>query len=160
MRWTWWVQWIFLDNKEQDDYVKYDLSKLALGNNFALEFSVRGGALKRSYEKYFLSTTNVNEKIILWLNEWNLIFWKNLANSVSISNSILNNLESNSFYKIFAISDWTWKISLILKDFNWNIISSSTNTFLWNYMQISFIFAYCKRERTLCFFNKIRIFVL
>ena len=43
-------------------------------------------------------------------------------------------MDTNSFYKIFAISDWTWKISLILKDFNWNIVSSSTKELkIWSY---------------------------
>ena len=43
-------------------------------------------------------------------------------------------MDTNSFYKIFAISDWTWKVSLILKDFNWNIVSSSTKELkIWSY---------------------------
>lgn len=42
-----------------DNYLKYDLSKLSLGDKFAIEMSVRGSALKRGLGGYKLFNFNL-----------------------------------------------------------------------------------------------------
>lgn len=54
------VQGLYMNSHSNDAFINYDLSKLHLGDDFSIEMSVRGAALKRGgsafYHLFNLST--------------------------------------------------------------------------------------------------------
>lgn len=117
---SWWITWVYLDNINNDDYLKYDISDLDLNSWswFAIEMSVRGGALNRTSWIYFLSTTNTSGNFLLWLYNWDLYFWKTIANSIKIPNGTLQSLWNDDFYRIIATYNTNW-IELQIKNRDW-----------------------------------------
>jgi hypothetical protein len=141
----WWITWVYLDSINNDDYLKYDVSRLDLNSWswFAIEMSVRGSALKRTGWIYFLSTTETIGNFLLWLNNWDLYFWKTPTNSIIIEKNILQSLVDDDFYTINATHNINW-IELQIKNRDWvNLISSpkksstiipifNDNIFIWS----------------------------
>lgn len=102
----WDIKWLFLDNLNCDDYLKYHLSSsLSLTWGFAIEMNVRGGALKRTetgqYRLFSFDGNNYLEKTnkigtqVLQFQIWS---WVHLT----IPQQDLNDLFDTEFYKIIA----------------------------------------------------------
>lgn len=142
-----WTKWIFIDNNWTDDLLKYDISSIlwtnATASWFAIEMSVRGGALKRSSGTYYLYNVSLLDwkKIYLEKYNWNLILWYYYSsyynNLILISNSNFDNLEDNTFYKIKTIFNWTeWKMDIVNTSINWLsntwIISNPADIYIWS----------------------------
>lgn len=117
-----------LDNKEQDDFIKYNLSKLDLWNNFALEFSVRGGALKRITSETFYDLFALG---VYWNNfDYNHFYWalKNgaliLAQKETEDKILFSNLYqiiNSDFVKLTYFIDNSWekaKLKLCINSLN------------------------------------------
>ena len=105
------VKWIFIDNKNNNDYLKYTLPPdLISWSGFAIEMSVRGGALKRR------DATNNNPYTLfsfysggyLTLNHWNFNINGNNLDNNTIFN--INNDNDNDFYKVIFINNWNLSI--------------------------------------------------
>ena len=118
------TKWIFIDSSWNspstpsfNDFLKYDLSSLNLWtDDFAIEMSVRGGALKRASWKYYLYSNDSNKLRIM---DWKLNYlsgafsWDNVIDS-SFSWSI-NGFNNNEFYKVIVNRN-----KVIIKDNSWN----------------------------------------
>lgn len=101
--------WIYIDAKwtSPQDYLKYDLSPLQLWNNFTIEMSVRGAALKRISWKYKLFNFILNSNstdINLNIYNWNLsLYWIDslwTSRYAMISKNLLSTLSDNVFYEV------------------------------------------------------------
>lgn len=125
------IKWIFIDNTGNDDYIKYDLYQLGLKDNFAIELSVRGKALKRTSLTYYLAGwAEYPSKYRLFLSSWNLYFRDISSTSLPAIltwSTYWPLLNDNVFYKVIAKTNSSW-CELAILDNKLKIIASAT----WN----------------------------
>lgn len=128
-----WVKWIFIDNTNYEDKLKYDIEDLWLANleKFVIEFSVRWEALKRESGTYYLLK---NDNIKLYMTDWKLRLKFDgkypEINSTDIKSVVTGD---NNFYKIFLIQD-NDKLKVTFWDHTISIDSNSID--LWQYQYI------------------------
>jgi hypothetical protein len=144
-----WERWVVINYWSEQDYMKYDLSKLSLGDSFSIEMSVRGGALKRPSGSFYLFNL---WNLYLHLDTWTTTRLKTWYSTSPLSGfqdleqillSSLNNLDNNKFYKVSVvynnsrpkiyIYDWSNKILESSLINNSNIPSwIRTDLFIWS----------------------------
>jgi len=147
-----WHKWIMLDNKDHDDYLKYNLwsDKLQSGENFKIEMSVRVPGDTSSTKHYLIHALHDWSTITwLYIKEHKLYFYDSASNidlSTKVWNfitvSIENNWETN---QLTAAVDWvSWEITS-------NISNDIENLYIWAlkywtnyYHQINDIIDYVK----------------
>lgn len=121
------IKWLFLDNLNNDDFVKYKIWELWIWQNYAIEMSVRWWALNRRDGKVY--TLFDTDSVKLWIINWKFCswIWKTSCSSYYKDEygkdiQILNNFKADDFYKIIFTSDSNW-ISLKITDLDdeWNI---------------------------------------
>lgn len=155
----WDIKWLFLDNIQNDDFVKYNVSELDLWEDYTIEMSVRWWALNRRDNKIY--TLFDADSVKLWIFNWKLCSWiwktscsnyyKNeYGNEIQISNSF----KSDKFYKIFFTNTSGWvKIKITDLDDESNIYYEgrikSSSILMWEWL-----FVWSTKEFSWEYFNQ------
>lgn len=141
----WFKGWIFLDNYSGDgaDYLKY--TWLSLWSDFAIEMSVRGAALKRIWDKYYLySNWAWNNNIIIDAS-WNLKLYDGTSKQIESTSINIPTDNYNNFYRVIYKKDWS-DVELKIVSHTWSTVSSVQWTWsndLWNDLYI-----WSKKDKT------------
>lgn len=130
-----WTRGLFLDNVDCDDFLSYNINPLNLTWSFAIEMSVRGGALKRPLANWqqhilaqfwdwlclrtFFYAHNTYLGLTADCQFWSVIKWDNI-------NTFTWKLNDNDFYKIRITNNWfpitKNNTNLSIYDKNWLLI--------------------------------------
>lgn len=133
----WFKGWVFLDNNNNDnDFIKYSWLN-SLWQNFAIEMSVRGGALKKPSDVYYLYSNwawNNNLK----LHDWKLKLYDGSLKEISYSSINIPTDNYNNFYRVIYKKDWS-DVELKIVSYTWSTVGSKQWSWiydLWNDLYI------------------------
>jgi type II secretory pathway pseudopilin PulG len=140
IHWTESVYWVYIDNHENDSYLKYSINSLGLSWEFIIEMSVRWWALKRTWDtNYYLFDNGLSGSNIFAfrLHDGELKLYNWVPTNINLSWLIPSSYD-NKFYKIQVIRS-NWNTIIRILDENLNVIKSEYSTWwsnLWNNIYI------------------------
>jgi hypothetical protein len=143
-RWWRYGKWVFLDNHDYNDYLKYSIPNslgLSSWSWFAIEMSVRGSSLKRTDSTYtytLFSNWTSGPKLSLNNSKLKIYITSSSFYEMWITNDLKNQLKNHIFYKVvFEYKNWTWTLSLyddykLIKEVSKSMfISSVSELYIW-----------------------------
>mgnify|MGYP007116718268 CR=1 FL=1 len=155
----WDIKWLFLDNIQNDDFVKYNVSELDLWEDYTIEMSVRWWVLNRRDNKAY--TLFDADSVKLWILNWKLCSWIWISwcsnyykNEYGNEIQIPNNFKSDKFYKIFFTNTSGWiKIKITDLDDESNVYYEgrikSSSILMWEWL-----FVWSTKEFSWEYFNQ------